>query len=633
MLQITDLTYRIGGRVILDQVSLTIPDGHKVGLIGRNGAGKSTLLKLISGELATDGGDIRLSKRARMGVVSQEAPAGSRSLIETVLAADTERASLLEEAETTTDPHRIAEVHTRLADIDAHTAEARAASILSGLGFDADAQQRPCDDFSGGWRMRVALAATLFLRPDLLLLDEPTNHLDLEATIWLENYLINYPGTIILISHDRDLLNRAVKSIAHLHDGTVTLYGGNYDKFAKTRREQMELASKQYEKQIAQQKHLQSFIDRFRAKASKAKQAQSRVKMLEKMGPAIPVVEDRGITFDFPSPKELPPPLINIHNGEVGYEPGKPVLRNISLRIDMDDRIALLGANGNGKSTLAKLLSDRLELMAGEKTASSKLRIGYFAQHQTDELIGEQTPYQHMAALMPDAIESKVRAQLGRFAFEGDKGDTKVKDLSGGEKARLLFALMTLDAPHMLILDEPTNHLDIDSRDALNHALNAYEGAVIIISHDPYLIEACADRLVLVADGTVTAFDGDVSEYRQYLLDRARAERRANKAGEDDANGKDAKRDRKAERQQAAEKRKAAAPVKRAIEKLESQMEKLSARKAAIETEMADPKLYEAANGQKLGDLQMELGKIESQLGDIEMQWMEKQEEYETLVA
>jgi len=633
MLQITDLTYRIGGRVILDQVSLTIPDGHKVGLIGRNGAGKSTLLKLISGELATDGGDIRLSKRARMGVVSQEAPAGSRSLIETVLAADTERASLLEEAETTTDPHRIAEVHTRLADIDAHTAEARAASILSGLGFDAEAQQRPCDDFSGGWRMRVALAATLFLRPDLLLLDEPTNHLDLEATIWLENYLINYPGTIILISHDRDLLNRAVKSIAHLHDGTVTLYGGNYDKFAKTRREQMELASKQYEKQIAQQKHLQSFIDRFRAKASKAKQAQSRVKMLEKMGPAIPVVEDRGITFDFPSPKELPPPLINIHNGEVGYEPGKPVLRNISLRIDMDDRIALLGANGNGKSTLAKLLSDRLELMAGEKTASSKLRIGYFAQHQTDELIGEQTPYQHMAALMPDAIESKVRAQLGRFAFEGDKGDTKVKDLSGGEKARLLFALMTLDAPHMLILDEPTNHLDIDSRDALNHALNAYEGAVIIISHDPYLIEACADRLVLVADGTVTAFDGDVSEYRQYLLDRARAERRANKAGEDDTNGKDAKRDRKAERQQAAEKRKAAAPVKRAIEKLESQMEKLSARKAAIETEMADPKLYEAANGQKLGDLQMELGKIESQLGDIEMQWMEKQEEYETLVA
>ncbi|WP_417845997.1 ABC-F family ATP-binding cassette domain-containing protein [Thalassospira povalilytica] len=633
MLQITDLTYRIGGRVILDQVSLTIPDGHKVGLIGRNGAGKSTLLKLISGELATDGGDIRLSKRARMGVVSQEAPAGSRSLIETVLAADTERASLLEEAETTTDPHRIAEVHTRLADIDAHTAEARAASILSGLGFDADAQQRPCDDFSGGWRMRVALAATLFLRPDLLLLDEPTNHLDLEATIWLENYLINYPGTIILISHDRDLLNRAVKSIAHLHDGTVTLYGGNYDKFAKTRREQMELASKQYEKQIAQQKHLQSFIDRFRAKASKAKQAQSRVKMLEKMGPAIPVVEDRSITFDFPSPKELPPPLINIHNGEVGYEPGKPVLRNISLRIDMDDRIALLGANGNGKSTLAKLLSDRLELMAGEKTASSKLRIGYFAQHQTDELIGEQTPYQHMAALMPDAIESKVRAQLGRFAFEGDKGDTKVKDLSGGEKARLLFALMTLDAPHMLILDEPTNHLDIDSRDALNHALNAYEGAVIIISHDPYLIEACADRLVLVADGTVTAFDGDVSEYRQYLLDRARAERRANKAGEDDTNGKDAKRDRKAERQQAAEKRKAAAPVKRAIEKLESQMEKLSARKAAIETEMADPKLYEAANGQKLGDLQMELGKIESQLGDIEMQWMEKQEEYETLVA
>jgi len=635
MLQITDLTYRIGGRVILDRVSLTIPDGHKVGLIGRNGAGKSTLLKLISGDLPGDGGDIVLSKRARMGVVSQEAPAGSRSLLETVLAADTERADLLAEAETTTDPHRIAEVHTRLADIEAHTAEARAAAILSGLGFDGDAQQRPCDDFSGGWRMRVALAATLFLRPDLLLLDEPTNHLDLEATIWLENYLINYPGTIILISHDRDLLNRVVKSIAHLHDGTVTLYGGNYDKFAKTRREQMELASKHYEKQIAQQKHLQSFIDRFRAKASKAKQAQSRVKMLEKMGPAIPVVEDRGISFDFPSPKELPPPLINIHDGDVGYEEGKPILRNISLRIDMDDRIALLGANGNGKSTLAKLLADRLQLMSGEKHASNKLRIGYFAQHQTDELRGDETPYQHMASLMPDVIEHKVRAQLGRFAFEGAKGDTKVKDLSGGEKARLLFALMTLDAPHMLILDEPTNHLDIDSRDALNHALNAYEGAVIIISHDPYLIEACADRLVLVADGTVTSFDGDVAEYRQYLLDRARMERRANKNGGEDGNGngKPAKRDRKAQRQQAAEKRKVAAPIKREVEKLEKQMEKLSERKAGIEEKMADPSLYEDANAQKLADIQKELGQIENELAMVEQKWLDKQEEYDAMVA
>ncbi|WP_296990661.1 ABC-F family ATP-binding cassette domain-containing protein [Thalassospira sp. UBA1131] len=635
MLQITDLTYRIGGRVILDRVSLTIPDGHKVGLIGRNGAGKSTLLKLISGDLPGDGGDIVLSKRARMGVVSQEAPAGSRSLLETVLAADTERADLLAEAETTTDPHRIAEVHTRLADIEAHTAEARAAAILSGLGFDGDAQQRPCDDFSGGWRMRVALAATLFLRPDLLLLDEPTNHLDLEATIWLENYLINYPGTIILISHDRDLLNRVVKSIAHLHDGTVTLYGGNYDKFAKTRREQMELASKHYEKQIAQQKHLQSFIDRFRAKASKAKQAQSRVKMLEKMGPAIPVVEDRGISFDFPSPKELPPPLINIHDGDVGYEEGKPILRNISLRIDMDDRIALLGANGNGKSTLAKLLADRLQLMSGEKHASNKLRIGYFAQHQTDELRGDETPYQHMASLMPDVIEHKVRAQLGRFAFEGAKGDTKVKDLSGGEKARLLFALMTLDAPHMLILDEPTNHLDIDSRDALNHALNAYEGAVIIISHDPYLIEACADRLVLVADGTVTSFDGDVAEYRQYLLDRARMERRANKNGGEDGNGngKPAKRDRKAERQQAAEKRKVAAPIKREVEKLEKQMEKLSERKAGIEEKMADPTLYEDANAQKLADIQKELGQIENELAMVEQKWLDKLEEYDAMVA
>lgn len=636
MLQITDLTYRIGGRMILDHVTLTVPDGHKLGLIGRNGAGKSTLLKLISGEIASDGGDISISNRTRMGVVSQEAPAGSRSLLDTVLAADTERAALLHEAETVTDPNRIGDIYTRLADIDAHTAEARAASILSGLGFDAEAQQRPCDDFSGGWRMRVALAATLFLRPDLLLLDEPTNHLDLEATIWLENYLINYPGTIILISHDRDLLNRVVKHIAHLTDGKVTMYGGNYDKFAKTRREQLELASKHYEEQIAQQKHLQSFIDRFRAKASKAKQAQSRIKMLEKMGPAIPVVEDRGISFDFPSPKELPPPLINIHGGDVGYAEGKPVLRNISLRIDMDDRIALLGANGNGKSTLAKLLANRLELMAGEKHSSNKLRIGYFAQHQTDELRPDETPYQHMASLMPDVIEHKVRAQLGRFAFEGQKGDTKVKDLSGGEKARLLFALMTLDAPHMLILDEPTNHLDIDSRDALNHALNAYEGAVIIISHDPYLIEACADRLILVADGTVNAFDGDVAEYRQYLLNRARDERRADKA-EANENGEPArpedKGNRKALRQQAAEKRKAAAPIKREIENLEKQMEKLSARRDKIKEEMADPALYEPDNATKLTTLQKDLGKIENELAEIETRWMEKQEEYEQKVA
>ncbi|AUG52351.1 ABC-F family ATP-binding cassette domain-containing protein [Thalassospira marina] len=629
MLNISNVTYRIGGRVILDQTSLTIPAGHKIGLIGSNGAGKSTLLKLISGQLTLDGGDITLNARVRMGMVSQEAPAGSRSLLDTVLAADTERASLLAEAETATDGHRIAEIHTRLADIDAHTAEARAAAILSGLGFDGEAQLRACDDFSGGWRMRVALAATLFLQPDLLLLDEPTNHLDLEATIWLEQYLISYPGTIILVSHDRDLLNRVAKQIVHLHNAQLTLYGGNYDKFAKTRREQMELASKQYDKQIAQQKHLQSFIDRFRAKASKAKQAQSRIKMLEKMGPAIAVVEDKSISFDFPSPQELPPPLITIDNGEVGYN-GKAVLRNLNLRIDMDDRIALLGANGNGKSTLAKLLSDKLELMAGEKKSSSKLRIGYFAQHQTDELILENTPYDHLAALMPDAIESKVRAQLGRFAFEGDKGNTKVKSLSGGEKARLLFALMTLDAPHMLILDEPTNHLDIDARDALNHALNNYEGAVIIISHDPYLIEACADRLVLVADGTVTSFDGDVNEYRQYLLDRARADR---KAGKEATQTPEQKRDRKAERQAAAEKRKNAAPLRKEIEKLEKQMAQCTTKIAAIEAELADQTLYTSGNNDRLNKLQIDMAKVKSDLAETENVWLEKQEEYEGLVA
>ncbi|MCB2103010.1 MAG: ABC-F family ATP-binding cassette domain-containing protein, partial [Rhodobacterales bacterium] len=499
MLHINDLTYRIGGRTLFEGASVVVPMGHKVGLVGANGTGKTTLFRLICGAAAPDSGTIQVRARARVGQVAQEAPAGPESLLDTVLAADTERAALLAEAETATDPERIAHVHTRLADIDAHTAPARAAAILSGLGFDTAAQARPCSDFSGGWRMRVALAAALFARPDLLLLDEPTNHLDLEAALWLEGHLASWPGTLIVISHDRDLLNRAVDGIVHLWGGTLTRYAGGYDRFEATRSAQLVLQEKARRKQEAERQRIQAFVDRFRAKATKARQAQSRMKMLERMQPIAAVIEDRATLFDFPAPDPLPPPLVTLDGVDAGYVPGQPVLRGLDLRIDMDDRIALLGANGNGKSTLIRLLGGRLEPMAGAVRRPGKLRVGYFAQHQTEELDADASPLDHLARRLPDKRESQVRAHLGGFGFGVEKADTRVRDLSGGEKARLLFALMSLDAPHVLLLDEPSNHLDVDARQALVEALNAYQGAVILVSHDPHLIELVADRLWLVA--------------------------------------------------------------------------------------------------------------------------------------
>ncbi|HSV27936.1 MAG TPA: ABC-F family ATP-binding cassette domain-containing protein, partial [Candidatus Omnitrophota bacterium] len=457
MLHINDLVFRFGGRTLFDNATVHVAAGARVGLVGRNGAGKSILFKLILDELHPDGGAIRIRPRARVGRVAQEAPEGDISLIDCVLAADTERAALLAEAEACHDGHRLAEIHERLNAIDAHSAPARAAAILAGLGFDAESQTRAVAEFSGGWRMRVALAAALFARPELLLLDEPTNHLDLEATLWLQSFLATYPGTLLVISHDRELLNEVCDRIIHLDQGKLVSYGGNYDSFERVRREKMELQAKAYSKQMEQRRKIQSFIDRFKAKATKARQAQSRVKMLERMEMVGPVIEDRAMTFDFPDPERLSPPIIAIDDGVAGYD-GRAVLRNLSVRVDMDDRIALLGANGNGKSTLSKILAGRLALMQGQLHRPPKLKIGYFAQHQTDELVPSNTPFDHMAELMKDAPESKVRAQLGRFGFEQDRADVKVESLSGGEKARLLFALMSRDAPHLMILDEPTNH-------------------------------------------------------------------------------------------------------------------------------------------------------------------------------
>jgi ATP-binding cassette, subfamily F, member 3 len=517
MLVIDDIRFSMAGRPLFESASARIPDGHKVGLVGRNGTGKTTLFRLIRGELPLESGTIRLPSRARIGGVAQEVPASATSLLDTVLAADSERAGLLAEAETASDPHRIAEVQTRLADIDAWSAEARAASILKGLGFTDAEQRMPCSDFSGGWRMRVALAGVLFAQPDLLLLDEPTNYLDLEGALWLESYLARYPHTVLIISHDRGLLNRAVTSILHLEDRALTLYQGPYDTFATTRAARLAVQTAEARKQEARRAHLQSFVDRFRAKASKATQAQSRLKMLERLQPITGPQEAALRAFTFPEPEELSPPIINLESASVGYGDA-PVLSKLTLRIDQDDRIALLGRNGEGKSTLSKLLARKLDTMGGRVTRASKLRTGYFAQHQLDELHADETPLDHVRRLRPTEPNAKLRARLAGFGLGADQADTLVARLSGGQKARLSLLLATIDSPHLLILDEPTNHLDMESREALVEALTAYTGAVILVSHDMHLLSLVADRLWLVKDGRVTPYEDDLETYRRALL-------------------------------------------------------------------------------------------------------------------
>lgn len=629
MLHINDMTFRIGGRLLFDNATLALAEGQKVGLVGRNGAGKSTLFKLITGEMSPDGGAIQVRPGMRLGQVAQEAPSGPESLINSVLAADTERTRLLEEAETVTDPLRVAEVHNRLADIESQTAPARAARILAGLGFDEAAQQRPCSDFSGGWRMRVALAATLFARPDILLLDEPTNHLDLEAAMWLESYLENWRGTLLVISHDRTLLNRVVKEIVHLEETRLVRYAGGYDTFERTRRERQAQQAKLQSKQLAERRRIESFVDRFRAKATKARQAQSRLKMLERMEPIASVVEDRTVTFTFPDPPPLSPPLVRLEETAVGYSEDAPVLKGLDLRIDMDDRIALIGANGNGKSTLVKLLADRLKPMAGKLTKSSKLKIGYFAQHQQDELNLDETPYDHLARAMPMATESKVRAHLGRFGFSGDKADTQVAVLSGGEKARLLFALMSTEAPHVMLLDEPTNHLDVDSREALVHALSAYDGAVILVSHDAHLIDLVADRLWLVDKGTCQAFDGDLTAYKTLLVEERRASRRAAREkarSENDA--ADGSTDKRQQRRDRAAKRAETADLRKSIQQAEKHMDKLAAKLAALEAKLADPEIYQGPTA-KLMALQVEHKALKDDMTATEQKWLDAQETLE----
>lgn len=627
MLHINDLTFRIEGKPIFDGATAGIPTGHKVGLVGRNGAGKSTLLKLITGDYHADSGSITVPRTTRVGHVAQEAPGGPESLIAWVLAADTERASLLNEAEHATDPHRIAEIQIRLTDIDAHSAPARAAQILSGLGFDDMQQQRACREFSGGWRMRVALAAVLFLEPELLLLDEPTNYLDLEGTLWLESYLKTYPHTVLIVSHDRDLLNRAVGAILHLERGKLTLYTGGYDAFEETRREKQRLELKLMKKQDDERRRIQAFIDRFKAKATKAKQAQSRVKALAKMQPIAAQVEDRVVPFALPNPQKLlASPLLRMEDASAGYTPGHPILTRLNLRIDQDDRIALLGQNGNGKSTFAKLLAGRLAPLSGQLFGANRVEAGFFAQHQLDELNPLATPYDHVAKLMPEATEAQKRTRLGTFGFGADKADTKCANLSGGEKARLLLAITAFHGPHLLILDEPTNHLDVDSREALVHALTEFEGAVILISHDRHLVEATADRLWIVRGGTVTPYDGDMDTYRAELLaERGTRQRSTMASGAGDT---DKPVDRAAQRRLAAERRSELAPLKKAMQSAEQAVEKLNAEIAKLDAALADPSLYGAPD--KAKRIALDRGQFAKRLKDAEDVWLEATDAYET---
>jgi len=622
MLHISDISFRHGERVLFDRASAAFSDGWKVGLVGRNGAGKSTLLRLIQGQIEADSGEINLMGRTRVGSVPQDPPGGDISVIDAVLAADVERSALLAEDATCQDGVRLAEIHARLEEIGAAAAPSRAASILNGLGFDNEKQSRPCGEFSGGWRMRVALAGTLFSSPDLLILDEPSNHLDVEAMIWLTEYLKRFRNTVLMVSHDRDLLNDVCDHIVHIDQQKLVAYTGNYDFFERTRAERLANDAAQQAKVAAQRKHMQAFVDRFKAKASKARQAQSRMKMIEKLGPVASVPIDERISFNFPSPEILASPIETLDDVSVGYPDGPLVLRNLDLRIDMEDRIALLGQNGNGKSTFIRLISQRLEPREGQMKKTPKLRVGYFSQDQEESLDYEGTPFDHMnRALGPGAGEAKVRAQLGRFGFSRDRATLKVGVMSGGEKTRLLLALATRNAPHLLLLDEPTNHLDMDARASLVDAINDFEGAVVLVSHDTHLVKMVADALWVVQNGTVKPFDGDIDEYQAKLLkERGARPPKAEKAA--DAGSK------KDQRKAAADNRSNKAPLKKAVDSAEKMLARLTEQLNGVLAKLANPAIY-AGPASVVTELQKEKARLEREVENAERRWLTAQEALE----
>jgi len=582
MLTLSAVTYRIGGRTLIDAASIQVPERVRVGLVGRNGAGKSTLLDLIRGALQPDAGSVELPRGCRVGFLAQEAPGGMASPLAAVLAADRERATLLAERDGAPDPARAAEIEVRLVEIDAHAAPSRAARILAGLGLDDAMQARPLDDLSGGWRMRVGLAAILFAEPDLLLLDEPTNHLDLEAALWLERFLRNYRRTLILVSHDRRFLNAVTTVTLHLQHGKLTLYSGGFDAYLRTRTEAARRLESVARQQILERQRLQAFVDRFRYKASKARQAQSRLKALARLEPIVLPAEEAPQRLAFPEPLQLKPPLIALDGVTVGYVSGKPVLSRLDLRLDPDDRIALVGANGNGKTTLARLLAGRLAPICGRVTRPPKLACGFFAQHQIEEMRPDASAFDHLSALMADQPPEEVRSRLGRFGFGQEKAFVAVGELSGGERARLNLALVTHDAPALLILDEPTNHLDLETREALVQAINDFPGAVVVVSHDRHLLELVADRLWLVAGGTVRPFDGDLDDYERRVLDNAGT---GNEAGSNELHGGS----RKAARQRAAEQRRELEPLRRMARRAEERIVRLTEERESLDLVLAQP--------------------------------------------
>ena len=610
MISFENISFSIAGRTLVKNSTVSIPNGHKVGLVGRNGTGKTSLFRLIYGEITLDNGNLKLNKNVRVGGVSQEAPSSSITLIDTVLAADQERTDLLEKAQIEKDPLKISEIQTRLTDIDAWSAEARASTILNGLGFDKHKQKLACSEFSGGWRMRVALAAVLFSKPELLLLDEPSNYLDLEGTIWLQSYISQYPSTVIIISHDRALLNSSVNSILHLEDKELQLYTGNYETFAKTRAARLAHKEAEVKKQNLRRQHLQSYVDRFRYKADKAKQAQSRLKMLSKMEPISLSSEATLRKFEFPQPEELSPPIVNIQSASVGYGV-KTVLNDISLRIDQDDRIAILGQNGEGKSTLSKLIANKLKPQIGKIIHSNKLRIGYFAQHQVDELILNETPIDHVRQERPSETQGQIRARLDGFGLSVEQADTQVKSLSGGQKARLSLLLASLDAPHLLILDEPTNHLDIESREALVEALTKYSGAVIIVSHDIHLLSLVVDRLWLAKNGSVNAYEYDLETYRKSLLSGSSA-----KKNEQARSNKTIKQFYTQDQ---------LAGFRSVVKKSEERVEKLLTMEEKISIKLADPEIYSDNQKEELIRWNAKYAEVRKALRKAEEIWEKSQ--------
>ena len=614
MINFKNISFSIGGVSLLEETSAFVPTGHKVGIVGRNGAGKTTLFKLIQKELIIDGGVIEIPRNFKVGSVAQEAPSTEETLLDTVLAADVERAELLRDSEIETDPNKIANIHIRLADIDAYSADARASSILTGLGFSQNDQKSPCSSFSGGWRMRVALASVLFSNPDLLLLDEPTNYLDFEGTAWLENYLQKFKNTVLVISHDRSLLNKSVNGILHLSNKNLQFYSGNYDSFDNERRVQLEQKISLKNKQDAQRAHIQSFVDRFKAKASKARQAQSRIKILEKMKPIV-IEEDQKIPrFKFDEAIKFAPPLVTLDKASVGYNDVE-VLKNINIQINPDDRIGLLGVNGEGKSTFSKLIAKKIKLINGSLQIPQKLKIGYFAQHQLDELRPKETAFEHVYAKLKSEIPSKVRARLGSAGFAADTMDLQVKRLSGGQKARLLLLLVVIEKPDLLILDEPTNHLDIESREALIMALNDYSGSLILVSHDAFLVERLVDRLLIVKNGGVSEFSGDIHEYRDLVLNQNQKKNNKKNIKINSTNNFNST--------------SSLSDLKKRLSVSEKKMNEYEKTKSDLENEMLGNQFYDPKNTLRIKEVNTDLKKIIQLLKQEEKLWEKIAEDIE----